>query len=158
MHWKKNLRKRGKNIKTAKALKLAGLARRAGKLVYGDAAVSQAVVEKQVRLICTPQDASEKISARAQRMPDRSNGLYTQIPCSQQELGAALGLETCQIIAFLDPGFSAKFIEELAQEDSSYQGLAQELQGRQERALKRKKKKTRGKPPVLHLHKEDENL
>ena len=126
-------------------LGIVGLALRAGKLAAGDAAVSEAVTDKRVRLICTAMDASERILDRARHMPDRCNGLYTSTPFTRAELGAALGLRECGIIAFLDPGFAWMFAKKLAEIDRErYGALEEALEGRKDRALLRKAKKNSG--------------
>lgn len=118
------------------------LALRAGKLVYGDANVSEAVQEKRVRLICTAADVSEKVRERARRMPERSNGLYTELVFTQAELGAVVGVETCTVIAFLDEGLAWGFVQKLVVEDAArYQALLDELTMRHKRAQKRREKK-----------------
>jgi len=126
-------------------LGLAGLAFRAGKLAAGDAAVKEAVFGKRVRLICTASDAAERVLEGARRMPERCNGLYTDVPFTRLELGAALGLTECGIIAFLDPGFAWAFAKKLTEIDEArYRALEEELRARKDRAERRKGKKHSG--------------
>ena len=126
-------------------LGLVGLAYRAGKLAAGDAAVSEAVHAKRVRLICTAADASGRVRERAERMPERCNGLYVDTPFTRTELGAALGLADCGIIAFLDPGFAWAFAKKLTEIDGGrYGALEEELRARKDRAERRRTKKSRG--------------
>ena len=122
---------------------LVGLAYKAGKLAVGDTAVSEAVTaNKRVRLIGTASDASERVIDRAERMPERCNGLYTALPFTRGELGVALGLKDCGIIAFLDPGFAWAFSNKLAEIDAvRYGALEAELRARKDRAERRKNKK-----------------
>ena len=124
-------------------LGLVGLAWKTGKLAAGDTAVSEAVSEnKRVRLICTASDAGERVLERARHMPDRCNGLYVDTPFTRAELGAALGLKDCGIIAFLDPGFAWAFSKKLVEIDKErYGALEEALQGRKDRAVRRKVKK-----------------
>jgi len=128
------------------SLGLVGLAFKAGMLAAGDAAVSDAVsANRRVRLICTAPDASERVRERAERMPERCNGLYVEIPFNRAELGAALGLKECGIIAFLDPGFAWAFAKKLAEIDAArYGALEEELRARKDRAGRRKAKKHSG--------------
>ena len=126
-------------------LGLVGLAFRAGKLAAGDAGVREAVFAKRARLICTAADASERVLEGARRMPERSNGLHVETPFTRAELGAALGLLDCGIIAFLDPGLAWAFAKKLLEIDGArYSALEAELRARQERALRRKAKKSGG--------------
>ena len=130
------------------SLRLLGLAYRAGKLAVGDTAVSEAVFAKRARLICTASDASGRLVERAQNMPDQCKGLYVSLPFTQAELGTALGRASCSIAAFLDPGLSWAFANKLVQIDyERYKALSDALEGRKDRAERRKvKKKTaRGK-------------
>jgi len=126
-------------------LGLVGLAYKAGKLAAGDATVSEAVHAKRVRLICTATDASPRVIESAERMPERCNGLYTAVPFTRAELGAALGLNDCTIIAFLDPGFAWAFAKKLREIDEGrYGALETELRDRKDRAERRKTKKQTG--------------
>ena len=123
-------------------LGLVGLALKAGKLAAGDAAVSEAVTAKRVRLICTAADAGARTTERAERMPERCNGLYVESPFTRTELGAALGLSDCTIIAFLDPGLAWAFAKKLTEIDAArYGALEEELRARKERAERRRNKK-----------------
>jgi len=128
-------------------LRLFGLAYKAGKLAVGDTAVSEAVFEKRVRLICTASDASQRTIERAQDMPSSCNGLYVSLPFTQAQMGKALGRASCSIAAFLDPGLSWAFANKLAQLDHErYNALSEALEARKDRAEHRKVKKTkRGK-------------
>ena len=127
-------------------LGLVGLAFRAGKLAAGDAAVSEAVSANQrVRLICTASDASPRVLERAARMPERCNGLHVDLPFTRTELGGALGLRDCGIIAFLDPGFAWAFAKKLTEIDEArYGALEEELRARKDRAERRRGKKHGG--------------
>jgi len=125
-------------------LKIAGLAYRAGKLAAGDATVSEAVHAKRVRLICTASDASERVLDRAKLMPERCNGLFTETPFTKAELGMALGMKECGIVAFLDAGLAWVFGKKLAEIDEArYRVLVEELAARKGRAQRRWAKKHR---------------
>jgi len=127
----------------SKGLGLVGLAYKAGKLVAGDTEVSEAVFEKKARLICTANDASERLIERAQDMPGRCNGFYAELPYTQAELGKAIGRAACGIVAFLDTGFSSAFGNKLAEIDHErYNALSEVLEAQNERAQRRKVKKT----------------
>lgn len=125
-------------------LRLVGLAFRAGKLAAGDAAVSEAVHAKRVRLICTASDASGRVLERAKLMPERCNGLFTETPFTKAEFGTALGINECGIIAFLDPGLAWAFGAKLVEIDEArYHALVEELAARKGRAQRRWAKKHR---------------
>ena len=123
-------------------LGIIGLALRAGKLAVGDKVVSEAVRDKKARLICTAADASPRVRESAMRAPERCNGLYADTPIPRVQLGQALGLSDCGVIAFLDPGLAWAFAEKLARiNPEQYGALEAELKARKERAEKRKAKK-----------------
>ena len=123
-------------------LGIIGLALRAGKLAVGDKAVSEAVRDKKARLICTAKDAGTRVRESAMRAPERCNGLYADTTIGRVQLGQALGLSDCGVIAFLDPGLAWAFAEKLAKADGDRYGtLEQELKSRKDRAEKRKAKK-----------------
>jgi len=127
----------------SKGLGLVGLAYKAGKLVAGDTEVSEAVFEKKARLICTASDASERLVERARSMPERCNGFFVELPYTQAELGKGIGRAACSIVAFLDPGLSWAFGSKLAEIDRErYNALSEALEERNERAQRRKVKKT----------------
>ena len=125
-------------------LNIIGLAYRANCLVYGIEQVSEVVNTKKARLIITTSDANPKTIEKASSMPERCNALYSTIPFTAEELGAALGVETCGIAAFTDVGFSASFAEKLKEQDAAqFEMLAIELDRQNIRAKKRKAKKLR---------------
>jgi len=132
----------------SKGLGLLGLALRAGKLAAGHTAVSEAVHNKRARLICTAADASERVRESARHMPDRCNGLYTDTGFTQEQLGRALGLNACGIVAFLDPGFAWAFAKKLEENDRErYGALVEALAHRKDRATRRQAKKQRSRKP-----------
>ena len=123
-------------------LSIIGLAFRAGKLAVGDKAVHEAVRDKKARLICTAADAAVRVKESAERAPARCNALYTDTGISRIQLGQALGLSDCGVIAFLDPGFAWAFSEKLEKIDGArYAPLKEELKTRKDRAEKRRAKK-----------------
>ena len=71
-------------------LSMAGLALRAGRLEVGDEAASDACREKRCRLLLTACGASENALRRAERCAQEGQCLLLPLPCSKEELGAAL--------------------------------------------------------------------
>ncbi len=125
-------------------LHLAGLAKRAGRLAMGEDSVEEAVKNHKARLILLAEDASEGTARRVRnRAGDRAPVLG--IPVSRAELGGALGRESCAACAFTDLGLAAKSAAVAAQGHPEYAAVAEELQRRQEKALRRKKEKPRKK-------------
>lgn len=127
-------------------LNIIGLAYRANCLVYGIDKVSEVVHTKKARLILVSSDANQKTVEKASRMPERCNALFTQVPLDANTLGEALGVETCVIACFTDVGFATSFTEKLhASDQNTYASLAEEMNARNVRAIKRKEKKLRQK-------------
>ena len=125
-------------------LNIIGLAYRAKSLVYGLDSVSDVVNTKKARLILTACDANPKILEKAARMPERCNATYSESPFTSAQLGEALGVSTCTIVAFTDIGFAANLAEKLEQQNpETYGQLATTFREQKVRAKKRKEKKLR---------------
>lgn len=91
-----------------KALKLLGLALRAGKLVHGDEAVEKAVKRDKVACIILAKDISQATFSRYQRLCQ-----VHHVPCinnfTRDELSHALN-KSRSILGITDRGMSAKFL------------------------------------------------
>lgn len=116
---------------------LLGIARRAGKLAYGEDMVSLAIRDKKARAICTAKDASDRVVAFAE-----SCGVpHLPLDVTKNELGALIGRATCSQLAVLDIGIAASVAEKLSAFDPKYSEVAASLSALVERARKRKLKK-----------------
>ena len=126
-------------------LGILGLSLRAGELAVGDTAVKAAIRDKKARLICTAEDTGARVLTQAAKSPEWCNGLYVHTHFTQAELGSALGYTKCGVVAFLDDGLAWSFVHKLAEGDHvRYGELADEMQLRKERTLKRRAKKKKG--------------
>lgn len=119
------------------ALGLLGLARRAGKIAYGEDMTSLAVRDKKARAICTAKDASERVKAFA----DSCGVVHLPLDITKDALGTLIGKATCSQLAVLDIGIAASIAQKLSAFDSKYSEAAKTLSESVERARKRKLKK-----------------
>lgn len=100
---------------TANALGLLGLARKAGKLELGEDPVGAACRSRQVRLVLLASDAAENTAGKAQRLAGTAGVRCLRLPFSKEELGAALGRNSCAVLALTDEGFAKAFLEKFPQ-------------------------------------------
>ena len=120
-------------------LSMVGLALRAGRLEAGDDAVADACREKRCRLLLTASDASENALRRSERAAQAGQCLTLPLPCSKEELGAALGRGSCAVAAVTDLGFALGLAEKLAARDPDrYGGAVERMRLKAERAAQRR--------------------
>ena len=127
------------------ALRMTGLALRAGRLEVGEDPVGEACRRRACRLLLTARDAAEGSLRRAGYFAEEGQCLLLAAPWSKEELGAALGRSSCAMAAVTDLGFAQSIAGKLAEADPAAYGPAVErLERKAERAAQRKKNK-RGK-------------
>lgn len=143
-------------------LSMIGLALRAGRLEVGDEAAGDACRLRRCRLLLTAADAGESAQRRAAHFAQEGQCLLAELPCSREELGAALGRKTCAMAAVTDLGLAQAVAGKLAQGDPERWGeLTERLRVKAERAAQRREKtalerKQRGggkRPPVRYKKK-----
>lgn len=136
------------------ALGMAGMALRAGRLEAGEEASGDACQYKKCRLLLVARDAGEGTRRRAGSFAEKGSCLLAEMPCSKEELGAALGRKSCAVAAVTDLGLAQAIAERLAAEDpEKYGGIAGRLRVKAARAAERKGKKTGaagGTPGPVH--------
>lgn len=121
------------------ALRMAGMALRAGRLEVGDEAAGDACRYKRCRLLLVTADAGEGTRRRAAHAAEEGQCLLAELPCSKEELGAALGRGSCAMAAVTDLGFALALAEKLAARDPARYGEAVErLRLKAERAAQRR--------------------
>ena len=145
------------------ALSMIGMALRAGRLEVGDEAAGDACRLKRCRLLLLASDAGEAAQRRAARFAEEGQCLLAELPCSREELGAALGRKSCAMAAVIDLGLARAAAEKLAQEDPERYGqMTERLRLKAERAAQRRERteqerKQRGggkkRPPVKYRKK-----
>ncbi|MBD5161484.1 MAG: 50S ribosomal protein L7 [Oscillibacter sp.] len=124
------------------ALLMTGMALRAGRLEVGDEAAGDACQCKRCRLLLVAADAGESARRRAARFAEEGQCLLAELPCSREELGAALGRKSCAMAAVTDLGLARAIVERLAQADPEAFGeTAERLRLKAARAARRKEKK-----------------
>jgi ribosomal protein L7Ae-like RNA K-turn-binding protein len=126
------------------ALRLLGLALRAGRVAQGEDMTREAVSGHKARLLLLSSDAGESIQRRSEHLSSEKLPLI-RLTSTKAELGRALGRDSCAVCALTDLGFAQRIAALLAQDDPALAEAAQLLQRRQEKILRRKKEKPRKK-------------
>ncbi len=143
-------------------LRMIGMALRAGRLAVGDEAAGDACQYKRCRLLLVTAGAGEGAQRRAAHFAEEGQCLAAELPCSNEELGEALGRKSCAMAAVTDLGLARAIVERLAQEEpETYGPMARRLQLKAERAAQRREKtakerQQRGggkRPPVKYRKK-----
>ena len=125
-------------------LSMIGLALRAGRLEVGDEAAGDACRYKRCRLLLVAADAGEGAQRRAMHFAEEGQCLLAEIPCSREELGAALGRKSCAMAALTDLGLARAVAGRLAQGDPERYGeMTEKLRLKAERAAQRREKTAR---------------
>ena len=144
------------------ALLMIGMALRAGRLEVGDEAAGDACQLRRCRLLLLASDAGEGAQRRAAHFAEEGQCLLAELPCSREELGAALGRKACAMAAVTDLGLAQAVAGKLAQGDPERYGeMTERLRVKAERAAQRREKAARernqrggGKrPPVKYKKK-----
>lgn len=134
-----------------KAFGVIRIAAKAGKLVYGEDAVSGAAIGKRLRLIVSAADAGASTQRHAEYSAEKAGVAVVQLPCSKAELGFTLGRAQLAVVAFTDAGFAASFMEKLsaeAPENTEYSDVAAFLREKADSIQKRKNKNGKGSAAI----------
>ena len=108
-------------------LRMLGLARRAGKLAYGDELVREACFDHKTRCVFIAGDAGANAAKKAAFYADKANVPCVTLPHGKLELGSAIGKAGCAMCAVADIGMAAAAVSKLAEQDSAYTEVAQQL-------------------------------
>ena len=126
------------------ALRLLGLARKAGRLEIGEEPVGAAARAGKARLILAAADAADNTLRRAYHFTQEGNAPLMEVPWTKGELGLAAGRSSCALLAFTDAGLAASFAAKLSALDPERYGEAAErLSAKAQRILQRQKEKRR---------------
>ncbi|MDO5141899.1 MAG: ribosomal L7Ae/L30e/S12e/Gadd45 family protein [Eubacteriales bacterium] len=129
-------------------LQLLGLARRAGKLAFGDELVREACVDKKARCVLIAADAGVSTAKKAAFYAQSANVPAVTLPHSKDALGAAIGKNGCAVCAVTDIGLAAAALQKLAAADAAYAPLAAQIAEKNTRIQSRRgKKKPRRSEP-----------
>lgn len=119
------------------ALTFLGLARRAGKVEYGEESSVMAARAGKAKLILAASDAGRSAKGRAETAANTGKCPLAELPYTREELGAAIGRETVGVAAVTDISFAAAFLQKLSAEAPGFEDMAAELSARREKALQR---------------------
>ena len=128
-------------------LRMLGLARRAGKLAYGDELVREVCFGHKARCVFLAADAGVSTAKKGAFYADKANVPCVQLPHGKTELGTSVGKSGCAIVAVTDIGLAASAVEKLASEHEEYAETAKLLSEKNARIQSRKGiKKHKEKP------------
>lgn len=112
---------------TDPVLRMLGLARRAGKLAYGDELVREACFDHKTRCVFIAGDAGANAAKKAAFYADKANVPCVTLPHGKLELGSAIGKAGCAMCAVADIDMAAAAVNKLAEQDPAYAEVAQQL-------------------------------
>lgn len=110
-----------------KVLGLLGLALRGSNLAVGEAPVEEACAGGRACVVLHARDAAQNSVSKAARLAQRAGVELVSLPCTKQELGYALGRNSCAVLALTDGGLAAAVVSRLAQTQPELEPLAQTL-------------------------------
>lgn len=127
-------------------LGMLGLARRAGKLAFGDELVREACTDKKARCVFVAADAGMSTAKKAAFYAESANVPLVTLPHGKDALGAAIGKNGCAVCAVTDIGLAAAALQKLAAAHGEYAHVAAQVAEKNTRIQSRRgKKKPRDK-------------
>ncbi|RHT56625.1 hypothetical protein DW766_07280 [Butyricicoccus sp. AM29-23AC] len=130
-------------------LRMLGLARRAGKLAYGDELVREVCFAHKARCVFLAGDAGASTAKKGAFYAEKANVPCVQLPHGKIELGTSVGKSGCAIVAVTDIGLASSAVEKLASGHEEYAETAKLLSEKNARIQSRKvskNRRTRRKP------------
>ena len=121
------------------ALRLLGIARKAGRVEVGEEPAGAACRARQARLLLVAADAADNSVRRAAHFAEAGKVPWLRAPWDKGTMGGAVGRSACAMLALTDAGLAAALAEKLAQAHPEAAAAAEELSGRAARALQRQK-------------------
>ena len=115
---------------------LLGLCRKAGKAEAGEDSVAAAAKGHKARLLLLASDASERTRRHAGAMSQEGNCPLLPVPLNKEQLGQAVGRNSCAILALTDVGLAAAAVKKLGSADPEIQ---QRLEYKAEKTLRRRR-------------------
>ena len=137
-------------------LRMLGLARRAGKLAYGDELVREVCFGHKARCVFLAADAGASTAKKGAFYADKANVPCVQLPHGKTELGTSVGKSGCAIVAVTDIGLAASAVEKLASEHEEYAETAKLLSEKNARIQSRKGIKKQKNKAETETEKPDE--
>lgn len=99
-----------------KLLGFIGLLKNAGLLAIGDEAVKCAVLDKKARVVLLSSDAAPNTRRRAENYTLTHGVSHRNLPSAKSETGAAVGRDSCAILAVCDAKSAAAIMKKLETE------------------------------------------
>ncbi len=130
---------------------MLSLARRAGKLAWGDEMTREACAAKSARCVFLAGDAGAATVKKARAYAERAGIPCVALPQEKAALGAAIGKAGCAVCAVTDIGMANAAVQKLAAADPAYAAQAAALGEKNARIQSRrglKKKKNRAEAPA----------
>ena len=121
-----------------RSLNYLGLARRGSNLAIGEEPVGIACRGSHARLLILAQDAADNTFRRARSFAAGGKPPIIRVPFTKVELGDALGVNACAIVALTDVSLALAFVQAL-DEPEHYGQLMETLRTQVERVQKRRK-------------------
>ena len=121
------------------ALRLLGIARKAGRVEVGEEPAGAACRARQAKLLLVAADAADNSVRRAAHFAEAGKVPWLRAPWDKGTMGGTVGRSACAMLALTDAGLAAALAEKLAQADPEAAAAAEELSGRAARALQRQK-------------------
>ena len=137
-------------------LRMLGLARRAGKLAYGDELVREVCFAHKARCVFLAGDAGASTAKKGAFYAEKANVPCVQLPHGKIELGTAVGKSGCAIVAVTDIGLASSAVEKLASEHEEYAETAKLLSEKNARIQSRKGIKKQKNKAEIETEKPDE--
>ena len=121
------------------ALRLLGIARKAGRVEVGEEPAGAACRARQAKLLLVAADAADNSVRRAAHFAEAGKVPWLRAPWDKGTMGGAVGRSACAMLALTDAGLAAALAEKLAQAHPEAAAAAEELSGKAARALQRQK-------------------
>jgi ribosomal protein L7Ae-like RNA K-turn-binding protein len=133
----------GKPPEYNKPLQILGMAKKAGLLAIGSDAVKSAARTGKVKLVAITSDISDGTERQANYSAEDSSAFCVKTPYRKFEFGRVAGRGAPGIVAFLDLGLAAGFMERLAALDKEkYDEIARILKAKTQSADKNQRRRT----------------
>lgn len=132
-----------------KALRLLGLARKAGRVEVGEEPAGASCRSRKARLLLIACDAGEHTVRRARSYCRSGKPVSIQAPFAKAELGGALGINVCALCAITDPALALAFVQSLEQPERYAEALS-ELTRQRDRVTKRRQEEKAHRNNIKH--------
>ncbi len=114
------------------------MARKAGMLIPGGEACSDAIRAGRARLVLLAANAAPSTIRQAEKSLTGHRALLQTLPFEKDDLSGLLGKQSCSLLCLTDAGFAAAFSRAMAEEYPEWGETADTLEQRAEKAKRRK--------------------